>query len=251
MDKPRQDEDLVAMVTGGSRGIGRATALKLAEAGYRVAVNYNKSKADAESLGVELRRLEATYLICQGDVSNWDDAARICGQVVESWGRIDLLVNNAGIIADALFHKMPREAWHQVIDVNLTGVFNCCRSCIQHMIEQKNGKIINISSFVGLAGNIGQANYAASKAGLVGFSKSLALELAKHGITVNVIAPGFIETEMLRRVPDEIRERLLRRIPLARFGNTTDVADGVLYLASASADYITGQVLSINGGVYL
>lgn len=191
------------------------------------------------------------FLLCRANVTVWDDVVLMRDQVLERWGRINLLVNNAGIISDALFHKMTKESWHQVIDTNLTGVFNCCHVCVPHIIEQAHGKIINISSFVALKGNIGQANYAAAKAGIIGFSKTLALELAKYGITVNVIAPGFIETDMLKQVPERIKERLIHQIPLRRFGKPEDVARCVLYLAGESGDYITGQVLNINGGIYM
>jgi len=240
-----------AIVTGSSRGIGRVIALNLANAGYNLVVNYKESQAAAESLGLELEQIGTEYLLCRANVSAWDDVVQMRDQVLERWGHIDLLVNNAGIISDALFHKMAKEDWQQVIDTNLTGVFNCARVCVSQMIEQAHGKIINISSFVALKGNIGQANYAAAKAGIIGFSKTLALELARYEITVNVIAPGFIETDMLSEVPERIREKLIAQIPQRRFGTPEDIAQAVLYLAGKSGDYITGQVLNINGGIYM
>ncbi|MCK4598758.1 3-oxoacyl-[acyl-carrier-protein] reductase [Candidatus Bipolaricaulota bacterium] len=240
-----------AIVTGSSRGIGRVIALKLANAGYNPVVNYKESQTAAESLGLELEQMGTEYLLCRANVSAWDDVVQMRDQVLERWGHIDLLVNNAGIILDALFHKMAKEDWQQVIDTNLTGVFNCARVCVSQMMEQGYGKIINISSFVALKGNIGQANYAAAKAGIIGFSKTLALELAKYEITVNVIAPGFIETDMLSELPERIREKLIAQIPQRRFGTPEDIAQAVLYLAGKSGDYITGQVLNINGGIYM
>jgi 3-oxoacyl-(acyl-carrier-protein) reductase len=241
----------VAIVTGSSRGIGRAIALKLGKSGYNVTINYRKSQSAAESLASELQRIATPCLVCQADVSIWDDVVRMRDEVLDKWGRIDLLVNNAGITSDALFHKMTRENWQQVVDTNLTGVFNCSRACVEQMISQTHGKIINISSFVALKGNIGQANYAAAKSGIIGFSKALALELVRHGITVNVIAPGFIETDMLSKIPDRIREKLIGQIPQRRFGKPQDIAQAVLYLAGKSGDYITGQVLNVNGGIYM
>jgi len=240
-----------AIVTGSSRGIGRVIALKLANAGYNLVVNYKESQTAAESLGLELEQIGIEYLLCRANVSVWDDVVQMRDQVLERWGHIDLLVSNAGIISDALFHKMSKEDWQQVIDTNLTGVFNCARVCVSRMMEQRYGRIINISSFVALKGNIGQANYAAAKAGIIGFSKTLALELAKYEITVNVIAPGFIETDMLSELPERIREKLIAQIPQRRFGTPEDIAQAVLYLAGESGDYITGQVLNINGGIYM
>lgn len=240
-----------AIVTGSSRGIGRVIALKLANAGYNLVVNYKESQTAAESLGLEFEQIGTEYLLRRANVSAWDDVVQMRDQVLERWDHIDLLVNNAGIISDAMFHKMTKENWQQVIDTNLTGVFNCCRVFVPQMIKQGHGKIINISSFVALKGNIGQANYAAAKAGIIGFSKTLALELARYEITVNVIAPGFIETDMLKEVPERIRARLIEQVPLKRFGQPSDIAQAVLYLAGKSGDYITGQVLNVNGGIYM
>jgi len=247
----RENHRPVAVVTGSSRGIGRVIALKLANAGYNLVVNYKESQTAAESLGLELEQIGTEYLLRRANVSAWDDVVQMRDQVLERWGHIDLLVNNAGIISDALFHKMAKKDWQQVIDTNLTGVFNCARVCVSQMMEQRYGKIINISSFVALKGNIGQANYAAAKAGIIGFSKTLALELARYEITVNVIAPGFIETDMLKEVSERIRARLIEQVPLKRFGQPSDIAQAVLYLAGKSGDYITGQVLNVNGGIYM
>jgi len=241
----------VAIVTGSSRGIGRAIVLKLAGRGYGVVVNYKKSRIAAESLTLELRNLGASCLVCKADVSIQAEVQRLFEQVLEKWRQIDLLVNNAGITEDAMFPKMTEEKWRRVIDTNLTGVFNCCHACVHHMVKRTSGKIINISSFIALKGGIGQTNYAAAKAGIIGFSKSLALELARHGITVNVIAPGCIGTDMMERVPDRFRAKLLKQIPLGKFGEPKDVAEAVAYLAGRSGDYITGQVLGVNGGIYM
>jgi len=252
MDIERSNNDSsVAIVTGSSRGIGRTIAIALAKKGYSIAINYRKSQAAAESLASELQQIGAPYLVCQADVSIWDDVVRMRDEVLDKWKRIDLLANNAGITSDALFHKMTKDDWQRVIDINLSGVFNCSRVCVEQMIKQAHGKIINISSFVALKGNIGQANYAAAKAGIIGLSKTLALELARQGINVNVIAPGFIETDMLKQVPERIRDKLIDQIPLRRFGKPEDIARAVLYLAGESGDYITGQVFNVNGGIYM
>lgn len=241
----------VAIVTGSSRGIGRATILKLASLDYCVVISYKESWAAADSLALELRRAGVDCLVCKMDVNIETEVRALFDQTLEKWGQIDLLVNNAGITEDALFPKMTLSSWQRVISTDLTGIFNCCRVCVAHMVERSCGKIINISSFIALKGGIGQTNYAAAKAGIIGFSKSLALELARYGITVNVIAPGYIETDMMKSIPERLRAKFLAQIPLRRFGEPEDVAEAVAYLANNSGDYITGQVLSVNGGIYM
>jgi 3-oxoacyl-[acyl-carrier protein] reductase len=242
-------ERRVAVVTGASRGIGRAVALRLAAAGSDVVVNYCHSEQQAAEVCRAIEAMQRNAIAVRADVSVCREATQLIEQTLDRLGRLDILVNNAGITRDAMFHKMDSKQWVDVFSVNMMGPFYCTRAAIPFMRMQASGRIVNIASIVGITGNVGQANYAASKAALIGFTKSLARENASKGITVNAIAPGFIETEMLEAVPDDIRRTILSDIPLRRFGKPGDVADGVAYLVSEAGSYITGQVLSINGGL--
>ncbi|HNS32324.1 MAG TPA: 3-oxoacyl-ACP reductase family protein [bacterium] len=249
-------EKKVAIVTGGSRGIGSAIALQLASEGAIVAVNYvedkdGKNRADAEKVSGEIRNLNTGSIIVQADVSDIDQANQMANEVVSKFGRIDILVNNAGINKDATLKNLDKQAWDAVISVNLTGVFNCTKAVIGFMSEAKSGRIINTASVMGQAGGFGISNYAASKAGIIGFTKSVAREVAGKGITVNAIAPGFIEVGMFNTIPEKIREVLLKQIPAGRWGKPEEIGKAVVFLASEDAAYITGQVININGGYYM
>ncbi|HJU85940.1 MAG TPA: 3-oxoacyl-[acyl-carrier-protein] reductase [Gemmatimonadota bacterium] len=237
-----------ALVTGGNRGIGRTIAERLADAGADVAVFARSGESVAEAArALSERGVRGLPLV--GDVGSDVDVERAWNELMEQFGQLDILVNNAGVTRDGLLLRMKPEDWHAVLDVNLTGAFRWCRLAAKQMIRQKSGTIINISSIVGVIGNPGQTNYAASKAGLIGFSKALAVEVAARGITVNVIAPGFIETEMTHVLGDEAQAEFLSRIPLGKLGTTGDVADLALFLASPMSDYITGQVICVDGGL--
>jgi acetoacetyl-CoA reductase len=239
-----------AIVTGAGRGIGRAIVKELAAAGANVVINYATSAHAAQELAKEIERLGSTVLMVQADVSDYEQVGDMVKQTIQTFDRIDILVNNAGITRDKTLKNMSKEQWNEAIHTNLDSLFNCTRHVIPFMLERKSGRIVNISSFVGLGGNIGQANYAASKAGVIGFTKSVALEVARHGITVNAICPGFTETDMLEAIPSDIRQRLIEKIPLGRFGQPEEVAACVRYLVT-EADYMTAQAISLNGGVYI
>ena len=239
-----------AIVTGAGRGIGRAIAKELGETGANVVINYNTSAESANSLADEIRALGPQVLVVQADVTDFDQAGGMVRKALETFGQIDILVNNAGITRDKTLKNMSREHWDEVVDVNLGSVFNCTKHVLPLMLERKSGRVVNISSFVALAGNIGQANYAATKAGIIGFTKSVALEVARHGITVNAVLPGFTETDMLWTVPENIRQRILDKIPMARFGTSEEIAACVRYIVT-EGDYMTAQAISINGGVYI
>ncbi|MBA4494735.1 3-oxoacyl-[acyl-carrier-protein] reductase [Paenactinomyces guangxiensis] len=239
----------VAVVTGGSRGIGRAIAITLAAAGADVAIFYAGNQSAAEETIGEIQKTGQKGMAVQVDVSVGEQVESAMKQVISSLGRIDILVNNAGITRDNLLMRMKEEDWDQVVDTNLKGVFLCTKAVTRTMMKQKSGRIINISSVVGVIGNPGQANYVAAKAGVIGLTKTTAKELASRGITVNAIAPGFIETDMTAVLDEDMKQQMLRAIPLARFGAAQDVAEAVKFLASDSASYITGQVIHVDGGM--
>ena len=236
----------VAIVTGASRGIGSAIAIALAEEGYNLVLNYRKSREELEALASTLK---TETILVQGDVSNFKEAENIISTAKSTFGQIDLLVNNAGITKDNLILRMSEEDFDSVQNINLKGTFNCTKHVSRIMLKQRFGKIINISSIVGITGNMGQSNYAASKAGIIGFTKSIARELASRNITVNAIAPGFIQTKMSDAISDEAKQASLSSIPLGKFGQPEDVANMVVFLASDKANYITGQVIQIDGGM--
>jgi len=244
----------IALVTGGTAGIGKEVALQFARQGADVAIfgtNEEKAKTaiqEMEALKAAPQQRFAYFLV---DVSCSKDVERYVQQVLNDWGRIDILVNNAGITRDNLLMRMTEEEWDLVVDVNLKSLYNTCRVLVRPMMKQRTGKIINITSVVGLTGNAGQVNYSASKAGMIGFTKSLAKELASRNICVNCVAPGYIQTQMTQGLSDQIKESILSKIPLSRMGQAIDVAHAVLFLASEMADYITGQVLTVDGGMVM
>lgn len=240
----------VAIVTGGSRGIGRHIALLLARRGADVAINYRSRSADADAVVDEIAATGVKAVAFQADLSQMPEARGLIRKVREQWGRIDILVNNAGITRDKAMKNLTDDDWNDVLDTNLGSVYATCSEVLKIMMEQKFGRIINITSFVGQAGNYGQANYAASKGGIIAFTKTLAIEMAKYDITVNAISPGFTETEMLAQVPEHIREKIVARVPMGRFGKPEEIARAVAFIA-AEGDYITGQQINVNGGVYM
>jgi acetoacetyl-CoA reductase len=243
-------KEAVVVVTGASRGLGRAIAEEVGRGGAKVVVNYSRSKEPAEELAAKISENGGEAIAVQADVSDPEQAQSLIDQTMEKFRRIDVLVNNAGINVDRTLRKLSVEDWEKVIQVDLNSAFYTVHAALPHMMEQGGGKIINMSSFVGEAGNVGQANYAAAKAGLLGFTKTAAKELARYGITVNSICPGFIETDMVAAIPNDAREKLLKTVPLGRFGQPQEIARAVRFIVE-DGDYITGQALDINGGVYI
>ena len=244
-------EGKVAIVTGSSRGLGRATAMELAKRGANVVINYLHSQAMAEEATAEVGTLGREALCLRADVSDFAQAQTMVAKVMERWGRIDILVNNAGILQDRTLARMDPSQWSDVLAVNLTGVWNCTRAALEHMLKARSGRIVSISSIVAESGNFGQTNYGASKAGIIGLTKSLALETASRGITVNAVAPGFMRTDMLKGIPAEVLEKVRARIPMGDFGEPQDIARTIAFLVSDAARYITGQVINVNGGLYM
>ena len=241
----------VAFITGATRGIGRAIALELANEGYNIALNYRTENEALETLKKEISELGVECYPVQGDVSKAEDSERMTKEIIEYFEQIDVLVNNAGITKDNLILRMKEEEFTDVINVNLVGTFNITKNVIKYMTKKRYGKIINISSVVGISGNAGQSNYAASKAGIIGFTKSIAKELASRNITANAVAPGFIKTDMTNVLKDEIKEAIEGTIPLKRLGTAEDVAKVVKFLASDDSNYITGQVINVDGGMLM
>lgn len=239
----------VALVTGASRGIGRAIALKLAAEGAKVAINFAGNVAKAEDVKSLIESSGGEAMLVQGSVADFETVNEIVKKITDTWGRLDILVNNAGITRDSLMLKMSEADFDTVIATNLKGVFNCTKAVTRLMMKQHSGRIVNMSSVVGLTGNAGQANYAAAKAGIIGFTKSAAKEFAPRGITVNAIAPGFIETDMTDALPDKIKTDLIERIPIGKIGKPEDIANAVMFFVSDEAGYITGQVICVDGGM--
>lgn len=239
----------VSLVTGASRGLGRVIALKLSGMGSKVAINYLNREAEAKDVMSSIISQGGEAILTPADVRDSDLVRAMVHQITDKWSKIDILVNNAGITMDNLLLRMPDEAWDSVIDTNLRGAYLCTKFALRSMMNQQWGRIINIASVAGLTGNVGQSNYAASKGGLIAFTKSLARELGSRNITVNAVAPGFITTEMTAKLSSELKKSILSQIPLQRFGTSEDVAEVVAFLASDRANYITGQVINVDGGV--
>jgi len=240
----------VALVTGSSRGIGSAIAAELARCGAHTIINYVRGKESADLVSQSIIDAGGSARSEGGDVSDAESVKSMVERIMERDGRIDILVNNAGILRDKTFKKMSIQDWHDVINTNLTSVMNTCHHVVPHMIAQNHGRIVNISSFVGQMGNFGQSNYSAAKAGIIGFTKSLAIELARNNIMVNAVCPGFVRTEMWESVPANIQQKILDRIPMHRVAEPDEIARGVRFLVT-EADYMTGQSLNINGGIYM
>ncbi len=241
----------VAIVTGGSRGIGRATAIQLAACGAKVAVNYNRHVEAAQAVLAHIQGLGGEAIAVQGDVADMKAVQSLVETVLSSFGRVDILVNNAGITRDTLLMRMSEEDWDVVLNTNLKGAFNCIKSVTKTMVKQRYGRIINVTSVSGVAGNAGQANYSAAKAGMIGLTKAAAKELASRNITVNAVAPGFIETDITADLSEELKKSILAMTPVGRWGKPEDVAYAVTFLASQEAGFITGHVLAVDGGLVM
>ena len=244
-------ENKVALVTGGSRGIGKEIALELAENGFDIAINYRSEQEVNPEVKQEIEKFNVRCELVKADVSNFEECENMVKEIIEKFGRIDVLVNNAGITRDGLIMRMKKEDFESVIDVNLVGTFNVTRNVIPHMIKQRSGRIVSLASVVGVAGNAGQTNYAASKAGIIGFTKSLAKEVASRNILVNAVAPGFIDTNMTQVLSDSVKEGIHAQIPLKRMGSPREVAKVVRFLSTDDSSYITGQVINIDGGMVM
>lgn len=243
--------DKCALITGATRGIGKQIAITLAKQGYNIALNYRKENEELENTKKEIEEIGVQVIAVKGDVANFEDCENFVKQVIERFGKIDVLVNNAGITKDMLLMRMKKEDFEQVIDTNLVGTFNVTKNVVPYMMKARSGRIINISSVVGISGNAGQTNYSASKAGIIGFTKSLAKEIASRNILVNAVAPGFIETNMTDVLKDDVKQEIAKNIPLKRMGTTQDVANVVKFLASDDSSYITGQVINVDGGMLM
>ena len=243
--------DKCALITGATRGIGKQIAITLAKQGYNIALNYRKENEELENTKKEIEEIGVQVIAVKGDVANFEDCENFVKQVIERFGQMDVLVNNAGITKDMLLMRMKKEDFEQVIDTNLVGTFNVTKNVVPYMMKARSGRIINISSVVGISGNAGQTNYSASKAGIIGFTKSLAKEIASRNILVNAVAPGFIETNMTDVLKDDVKQEIAKNIPLKRMGTTQDVANVVKFLASDDSSYITGQVINVDGGMLM
>lgn len=239
----------VALITGATRGIGKVIAIRLANAGFDIALNYRKENDDLTNTKSEIEKVGVDCLPVQGDISSFEDCERIAKEIFDKFGKIDVLVNNAGITKDMLLMRMKPEDFLSVVDVNLIGTFNMTRNVVPYMVKARSGKIVNISSIVGIEGNAGQANYAASKAGIIGFTKSLARELGSRNILVNAVAPGFIETDMTAVLSDSVRDEIAKKISLRRMGSAEDVAGVVEFLCGEASSYVTGTVIPVTGGL--
>jgi len=244
-------EGKIAIVTGASRGIGRAIALNLAAAGANIVAVYQQNKTMVDELAQEIEPLGRVCLAVKADVAVEDDVNALVEQTMSQFGRVDILINNAGITKDGLIMRMKSEDWHHVLNVNLSGMFYATKAVTKPMFKQRSGKIVFVTSIIGAIGNAGQANYSAAKAGVIGFMKSAAKEFASRNIQVNAVAPGFIDTDMTKKLPDDVKATYMEQIPLKRFGRVEDVAEVVRFLSSEKADYITGQVIHVNGGLYM
>lgn len=245
------EDNKVALVTGGTRGIGRKIAEKFAENGYNLVLSYVSSNVDLEVIKEAFKKYNNSVLILKADVSKYEECENLVKEAINKFGKVDVLVNNAGITKDGLIAIMKEENFSKVIDVNLKGTFNMCRNLVPYMMKNKSGNIVNISSVVGIVGNAGQSNYAASKAGVIGFSKALAKELAGRNIRVNAVAPGFIDTDMTSILSDKVKENIYSQIPLKRMGKAKEVANVVYFLSSEESSYITGQVINVDGGMVM
>lgn len=245
------EDKKVVLVTGGTRGIGRKIAEKYAENGYNLVLNYVSDNTDIDEIKNEFVKYNNEVLILKADVSKYDECEKLVKEAIEKFGKIDVLVNNSGITKDGLIAIMKEENFNKVIDVNLKGTFNMCRNVIPYMVKKKNGNIVNVSSVVGIAGNAGQSNYSASKAGIIGFTKSIAKELSARNIRVNAVAPGFIDTDMTSVLTDKVKENIYSQIPLKRMGEAKEVANVVYFLSSDESSYITGQVINVDGGMVM